>query len=37
MRLILVLSVLVSLAQSYKSYDGYQVKNSPGKVEPANR
>ena len=26
MRLILALSVLVSLAQSYKSYDGHQVK-----------
>ena len=37
MRLILALSVLVSLALSYKSYDGYQVNNILGKVRPVNR
>lgn len=36
MRLLLVLSVLVSLGHSYKSYAGYQVKNIQAKVGQAN-
>ena len=36
MRQILALSVLVSAALGYKSYDGYQVEDSLGKARPAN-